>query len=335
MGLLVAYYDGLCVGYQGVLPGWLRTAKGLAKVYWGTGSYVLPEFRKRLVAVHLIRKLISLRKDLIVTYFNKSLADLLIGMHFQELPPLEYLTVRLDRLDCVTHQFRRLYGSEKRWPLLRRTADILARVSRRACYPPLRAAYCRSWAQRSERALKEIDWRQDPAGELTVDDRSIPDTTPGFGRDAEAINWMMTFPWIQENGPATNPPYFFSESYDLFRYMTLYLMDKDATQRGYMVLSRAIEKGERRLKVLDFRCGAEDYRSLFWLVSKFAAEFQADEIELPREFEQYAAGLPFGSVIMRKERRRYLCYPYAKDSPLSTALDTLTLRLTDGDSPFT
>ena len=80
VGLLVAYVGKQCVGYQGVLPGRLRTRDGISKVYWGTASYVLPEFRKRLVAVHLIRKLIALKKDIIVTYFNKPLADLFLGL---------------------------------------------------------------------------------------------------------------------------------------------------------------------------------------------------------------------------------------------------------------
>jgi hypothetical protein len=60
-----------------------------------------------------------------------------------------------------------------------------------------------------------------------------------------------------------------------------------------------------------------------------------DEIELPLEMESYAASLPFASLVMKREQRRYLCYPSSKDSPLALALPMLNLHLTDGDSPFT
>ena len=37
-GLLVAYSGDLCVGYQGVLPGILRTPSGNHKIYWCTAA---------------------------------------------------------------------------------------------------------------------------------------------------------------------------------------------------------------------------------------------------------------------------------------------------------
>ena len=76
-------------------------------------------------------------------------------------------------------------------------------------------------------------------------------------------------------------------------------------------------------------------RKLFWLACKYAAQFQADEIELPPQMEPFAASLPFARLVMKREQRRYLCYPASKDMPLALALPSLTLHLTDGDSPFT
>jgi hypothetical protein len=336
VGLLVAYIGDQCVGYQGILPGWLRTPNGPAKVYWGTASYVLPEFRKRMVAVQLIRKLISLRKDLLVTYFNKPLADLFKGLHFEEIPPLEYLAVRIDGLDVVSRPFRRFYRLQKRWPALRKIAEAAIRVSRRWCYPPIRAAYHWSLARRSDRALQNVRWQEVPLGKLSSDDAfGAPEAIPRFERDAKVINWMVEFPWIQDGGPVTHPSYFFSESYDSFRYFTRSLNDADGKQIGFVVLSRAVEKGTSKLKVLDFSCGQRDYRNLFWVVCEHAAQFQVDEIELPLQMEPYAASLPFASLVTKREQRRYLCYPYSKDSPLAIALPGLALHLTDGDGPFT
>ncbi len=336
VGLLVAYIGEQCVGYQGVLPGRLRTKDGIAKVYWGTASYVLPEFRKRMVAVQLIRKLISLRQDLIVTYFNKPLADLFLGLHFREIKPLEYVSIRVTALDLAGSPFHRFYRLQKRFPLLRKTAEHAIGFSRRSCYPPIRTGYHRTLLRRSERALRNVQWQELPEGKLAADGfRGSSGAVPGFERDATVIDWMVEFPWIRDGGAVTIPPYFFSESYELFRYFTVAFRCVDGNRRGFVVLSLAKEKGESKLKVLDYHCPREDYRSLFWLVCNHAARFEVDEIELPQRLEPYAASLPFASLVMKRERRRYVCYPYSQNSPLAGALDDLTLDLTDGDSPFT
>lgn len=336
VGLLVAYVGEQCVGYQGILPGWLRTPSGLAKVYWGTASYVLPEFRKRMVAVQLIRKLISLRKDLLVTYFNKPLADLLKGLHFEEIPPLEYIAVRMAGLDVASLPFQRFYRLQKRWPTLRKTAEGAVRLSRRLLYPSIRSAYYANVAKRCERALRNVRWQELPAGQLPPEAGfERYDVVASFERDSDVINWMVKTPWIQDGGAVTSPPYFFAESYDLFRYVTLSISGADGTPRGFLVLSRAVDQGTSKLKVLDFHCRKEDYGKLFWLVCRYASQFQSDEIELPLEMETCAAALHFASLVVKREQRRYLCYPFAKDSPLGLALPGLKLHLTDGDSPFT
>ena len=336
VGLLVAYVGSKCVGYHGVLPGRLRTRDGTAKIYWSTASYVLPEFRKRMVAVQLIRKLTSLKKDIVATYFNRPMADLFIGLHFQEIPALQYINMRLEGLDLVAYPFHRFYRLQKRWPFLRKTAEFALRLSRRWCYPPLRTAYYRNLTQLSEEALETVDWRAAPPGALlSPEDFGPPNPGANFERDADVINWMVQFPWIREQCEVAYPPYFFSESYELFRYFTLTIHGPDLKPRGFVVLSRAIERDRSKLKVLDFRCPQSEYKNVFWLVCKHAAQCQVDEIDLPLELELYAASLPFPSLVMKRLRRRYLCYPSAKDSPLATVLQDLKLQLTDGDSPFT
>jgi hypothetical protein len=244
--------------------------------------------------------------------------------------------MRVDGLNVVSYPFRRFYRLQKRWPVLRKTADAAIGLSRRWCYPPIRTAYYRSLARRSERALEDVRWQEVPPGKLSSTEHfDGPDGGASFERNGEVIKWMVEFPWIQNGGAITHPPYFFSESYDLFRYFTLAIDDADGKQRGFVVLSRAAEKGESKLKVLDFRCPPEDYGNLFALVCKHAAQFAVDEIELPLQLEPYAASLPLAPLVVRRERRRYLCYPSSADSPLATALPHIKLDLTDGDSPFT
>lgn len=336
VGLLVAYLDDQCVGYQGVLPGRLRTAQALAKVHWCTASYVVPEARKRMVGVQLIRKLIALRKDLIVTYFNRVFADVYKGLHFQEIEGLDYITVRPDRLDFIAYPFTRFYRLQKRIPALKKFAEGTIATSHRRFYPAIRNAYYQRLSRRAENALKHIQWREEANARL--DAAEIPGLDGSgarFERNAEVINWTIAYPWIQSGGEKSNPPYYFGEVYDFFRYYVLTLGDADSGRRGFVVLSIATENDETKLKVLDFRCRTEDYDKLFWLVCKYAAQFKADEMELPLEMAGEANPLPFGSIVFKKQNRRYLCYPSSKESPLAMALPNLKLELVDGDCPFT
>lgn len=335
VGLLVAYLDDQCVGYQGVLPGRLRTEEGLAKVYWCTASYVVPEARKRMVGVQLIRKLISLRKDLIVTYFNRVFADVYKGLHFQEIEGLDYVTVRPDRLDFVAYPFTRFYRLQKRFPALKKFAEGIIAASHRSFYPVIRRFYYTGLARRAEEALKGVGWSETPDARVPTGEAFNGGELRSFERTTEVINWTIACPWIQSGGARSNPPYYFGESYKMFRYYVLTLSDANGAASGFVVMSVATETGETKLKVLDFRCGREDYGKLFWLVCKYAARFKADEIELPVEMAEYADKMPFRSVVMKRENRRYLCYPSAKDSPLAKALPSLKLDLADGDCPFT
>jgi GNAT superfamily N-acetyltransferase len=335
VGLFVAYLDDQCVGYQGVLPGRLRTEDGLAKVYWCTASYVVPEARKRMVGVQLIRKLISLRQDLIVTYFNKVFADVYKGLHFQEIEGLDYVTVRPDRLDFVAYPFTRFYRLQKRLPALKKFAEGMIAASHRSFYPAVRRFYYTGLARRAEAELKAVRWTETPDARVPTGEPFNGGELRSFERNADVINWTIAYPWIQSGGAKSSPSYYFGESYEMFRYYVLTLNDANGTASGFVVLSVATESGEMKLKVLDFRAAGEDYGKLFWLVCKYAARFKADEIELPAEMSEYAARMPFGSIVMKRENRRYLCYPSAKDSPLAKALPSLKLDLADGDCPFT
>jgi GNAT superfamily N-acetyltransferase len=336
VGLLVAYFGDRCVGYQGVLPGKLRNSHGTAKVFWCTAAYVLPEFRKRMVAIQLVKKLVSLGKDIVLTGFDKVVADVFKGLHFREIQPLEYLSLRVDRLDLFSYPFRRFYRLKKRWPAFQNVAEAGIRFSRRRFHPAVRTSYYRMLDRRASKFLEGVRWEEARSvRSLSLNGAAAPNHETGFQRDLEAIDWMLEFPWIQDGPPPTRPLYYFSEAYDHFRYIVLTIKGTDGECRAFVVLSLTVEKGESKLKVLDFRGHPEDDKALFWLVCKHAAQHQVDEVELPLRMESQAASLPFASFVTKRESRRYLCYPSSKDSPLARAIPRLSLDLCDGDCAFT
>ena len=336
VGLLVAYSGELCVGYQGVLPGILRTPRGDHKVYWGTAAYVLPEFRKRMVAIQLIKKLVALKRDIVLTGFEKIVADVFKGLHFREVGPLEYITVRPDRLVFASFPFRRFYRLQKRWPALRKMSESALKLSRKYSYPVLRDAFHKSLSSRADKAIHGIKWRElNNVNPFCLNGSGASEKSPSFPREAAAINWMLDYPWIREGPPPTRPAYYFSESYNQFRNIVLDITDADGKSGGFVVLSLVVEKDESKLKVLDHHCIEENCATMFQLVCKQAARFKADVIELPLGFKEQAKLLPFASLVMKQEQRRYLCHPSSPDSPLAEAIGNLTLDLSDGDCAFT
>ena len=334
-GLLAAYIGDRCVGYQGIVPGLLRTTSGLSKVYWCTAAYVLPEFRKRMVAIQLIKKLTSLKKDIVLTGFDSVVADVFKGFHFQEIGPLRYCTLRPDRLDPFSYPFRRFYRLHKKWPVLRKLSESAIAMTRRLSYPGVRRAFYSSVARRAEKALGNVRWR-----ELSRVDGfdGVPCAEAGkphFERDSKAINWMLAYPWIREGAAPTRPPYYFSETYESFRYAVLAIDGREGCGSSGVTLSLLRDRGESKLKVLDLQCDKQDLDVIFWLICKYAAQHQADEIEMPAEFESRIALLPLGLTAMKREQRRYLCHPSSQSSPLAAALPDLALSLCDGDCAFT
>jgi len=324
------------VGYQGILPGRLRTRNGIAKVYWCTAAYVLPEFRKRMVAIQLIKKLKALRKDIVLTGFGKVVEDVFKGLHFKEIGFLEYITVRPDRLDLLSYPFTRFYRLRKKWSALQRIMESATGLSRSLFHRTLKSAFYRTVERRAQKALAGVQWSEVSRVEsLCGDSADEVSAKPGFERGPEIVNWMLAHPWIQDGPPPTRPPYYFSETYERFRYVPLAIKGSDGKCRSTLILSVVREKGESKLKVLDLDCQKQDFEAAFWLACIYAAREQADEIEVPAQFSAYATSLPLASFASSRGYRRYLCHPYAENSPLAEALSDLTLHLCDGDCAFT
>ena len=57
-GLIVAYFNGRCAGYIGLIPGLLRNNDEFSKVYWASTFYVAPQYRTAGVGLLLLKNLL-------------------------------------------------------------------------------------------------------------------------------------------------------------------------------------------------------------------------------------------------------------------------------------
>lgn len=289
-----------------------------------------------MVAIQLIKKLVGLKRDIVLTGFEQIVADVFKGLHFREVGPLEFITVRPDRLDFASYPFRRFYRLQKRWPALRKMSESALKLSRKYSYPVIRDAFYKSLSSRADKALDGVKWRElSSTNTFCLNGSDASEKGPSFPRGAATINWMLEYPWIREGPAPTRPAYYFSETYDQFRNIVLDIFDANGKSSGFVVLSLVVEKGESKLRVLDHHCGEENLASMFQLICKQAARFKVDVIELPLAFKEQLKLLPFASLVVTREQRRYLCHPSSPDSPLAEAIGSLTLDLSDGDCAFT
>ena len=62
----------------------------LGKIYWLTGLYVLPEYRSRMIAFRLMKRLLSLNQNLGASGYSRNAGRFLPKLGFQEAEPLPY-----------------------------------------------------------------------------------------------------------------------------------------------------------------------------------------------------------------------------------------------------
>jgi GNAT superfamily N-acetyltransferase len=321
VGLLVARCGGKIVGYSGLLPGRLRGPAGLTKVYYGTAQYVLPEYRRRLVAVALMKEVLSVASDYAATGFNSEGKGLCEGFGLPAMGPLVFyeldlrkwnpasLPLRLARRMLATSIKRLLYGS-----ILRAQSDL-----RRA-----------------------VRWVQVPEfGDTEAELIAARYEKPAFYRGVECVNWMLRDKWVVEPEQAEDRcrSYHFSNTRDVFRYLPLRVyLANEGRCLGFLILSVSADTRKRStvLKVLDFGCtDAWGYKHLTSIVVKYAAMHLADRVVLPCQLAESLQKLSSARALCSVQKRGYYWKASEARSPLARALPEIELNYCDGDCAFT
>ena len=299
LALLAALHENRCVGYHGLLPGWIKNKDRLSKIYWLVTFYLAAPFRGQGYGKRLVTEIQNTKVDLVTTGITAAAAGVYRSMGFRQLGELSYYQLRLDNVSILTDILETFKAREKTFKA-------------RWAYPlPAKA-------------------------QPVITGRS---STISFQRDLPTINWMIRNPWVVSRAQARNDVkhYHFSRVRDLFRFIPLEILAPDGKAcKGYLVLSVSRNKNKTILKVLDF--SFHNSKNIFiagLLAMKYARDYRADRLEYPAELAAFLGNLPDLIQMIKKKKRLYLFYPQSNCSPLSAGADNIELNYCDSDTAFT
>jgi GNAT superfamily N-acetyltransferase len=317
--LVVAYDAGNCVGYHGLLPGYLHDGSSYSKVYWLVTFFVNPSYRGKGIGKKLVEEIQNAGVDLVTTGITKGAEGVYRAAGFKQLGELAYLQLRLERL----HFLNSLHQGKNTW---------IYRLTKRIFY---------SFALRRSRSLEEkFKYRMvEQLNPQSISQANMQSSYPAFPRDVQTVNWMLAHPWVVSSNEAKKDVenYFFSRVREIFKIIALEIYSaRENLYKGFMVLSVSRKKRKTVIKILDFYFHEpNDYPVGSYLGMKFAKAYLADRLEYPAQFSGYYQRQPLLKRLIKNKKRLYLYYPKTGDSPLAVNASKIELNYCDADTAFT
>ena len=328
LALVVAFDRDRCIGYHGVLPGYLNTSAGRSKIYWLVTFYLDPDYRGRGCGKQLVQTIQETGVDLVATGLTQGAVGVYRSLGFSELGELPFGQLRLDRLQLANKatagtSLHRLLRSLDKWYYL---------PAKKRFY----GSACRGYRTPEHLRPESPDWQSPPQR----DSRSgQPGLAPSFERGPATIGWMLQYPWIVSRGDAGEDVqhYYFSRVRDRFEFVILELTDQNNEPgEDFVILSLSSNKNRTVVKVLDYRVGSDaDLDRLGYLVLDRARRVAADRIEYPASLDDFFRTRFESTSLLKRRKRLYLCYPGHAESPLVSVPDEVRLDYCDSDIPFT
>ncbi|MEE9495785.1 MAG: GNAT family N-acetyltransferase, partial [Desulfobacterales bacterium] len=292
VALFVAFSGNQCVGYHGLLPAIFNHGDNLDSVYWATTFYVAPDFRGQGIGKCLLEEIKNAKIDFIVTQMTESAERAYRSAGYQDIGTLGYFQLRVDRLDflagffdAITHLFRKKSSDPKHVP------PGLMRL-KRTVYNFIKKIFYQIVAGESHKQRGRFSWKvvdQINESRWGAWDKDLID--PAFFRGAQAVNWMLKYPWVVSRSDTITdmPNYYFSGVREIFRYVAIEISSPGAgLPQGFLVLSISHKKEKTRVKILDFYFNNPTDREIaVYLALKYAKVFLADRIEYPGSLEIY------------------------------------------------
>jgi GNAT superfamily N-acetyltransferase len=329
------------VGYFGIMPMRLRVGEHLYKTHWFTTWSVSPKVRGRGVGFELMREALTLKLDfLIVGSVHARRVCEKFG--FWEREPLQYYWIdpsgmgKLNPLTWVLRFLRKsvhLLKIDKEVRVVnaatRKLDASLSPLTRRLFYPlltwKLKPVLDRSVYKEVSQIRSELPPRLDPPN-------------AELQRGPEALNWMLSHPWVLETGqsPTENLDYYFSDTRPIHSFIALELYDPvGEIYNGFVVFSISQKGNNVALKILDYRVSdVSQYASILALAVHYGKRLNADILEIPDEVAGMLKGSLLGWILLIAKSRIYQCFPKSEESPLAKAWVDLELHLYDGDMAF-
>ncbi len=303
--LVVGYENNRCVGYHGVLPGYLSCEDGLSRIYWLVTFFLRPKCRGQGYGQQLVQEIQKTGVDLVTTGITHAAERVYRSVKFQTLGELVYYFINIDGSRELAPGFEQYNG----WEGL---GDVK-----------------RNYEAREVRTI----------GQLADHRAGQPALLPVFLRDLEVQNWMLQHPWVVSRNDAKSDVenYYFSIVRDCFGFIALEFYAQDGNQPvGYMILSVSSRKSKTVLKILDISLqDPEDYPVAAYTGMQYAKTYQAQRLEFPTQLGPFFRKQPLLENLIKKKRRLYLYYPGHADSPLAQNASRIELNYCDGDTAFT
>jgi hypothetical protein len=338
IGLLTAYLDNKCIGYLGMMPGWLRIKDTINKVYWLSTWYVPPKFRKISVGISLILEARALNYDLIVCGMSAVAKKVYKALRFKQLGVINFYQIKLYLLDPVNLTFRLVRKIIRHWKDQFEIPYWLIRISK-PIYYPINKLLLGLISSNFKIFLEDVVYKEvsEIPKHSTIDEDL---DSVGFYRNHEILNWMLKYKWTTTKDKLEKKDYnyFFAEIRDEFKFTAMEVYSKnEESRKGFLILSFSIESLDRILKILDFRfSNTEDYSYILPIAFKYAEHHLANMIEIPQELYEFLPANRITKFVTQEKERTYLVYPKNKKSPLyDLDKNNLDLSYCDGDMAFT
>lgn len=328
VGLLVALLDNECVGYLGIMPGLLKTAAGVTKVYWFCTFFVERSYRQKGCGAALIKEAFGLGYDFVVSSMSAQSDRAFRKAGMREFGTLSYYALDLRRLNPASLVFRLFRSLMRRAGFELRFLTRAARACDKLLLPPLSSCFYAALAPALKKQTTLIRWfSQQPAIETNIA-RADSGQACAFIRNNKTLSWMLAFPWTvaKKNAAADDASYFFTAMTESSDFE---LMSSKAS--GFMLLSCSLSAGHRVVRLLDSSASSDAAAAM---LLRHARARRAWGLECSRDIGLSLRRILLMRLCLKARQRHYLFYPAGPDSPLSRASNCIRLDYCDGENPF-
>jgi hypothetical protein len=331
--------DEEVVGYFGILPLLLRHGSDYHKVHWFTTWNVSSKVRGRGIGGRLMAEALTLGQDfLIVGSVHARRVCQQYG--FWEREPLIYYWLdpsgmsQLNPLVWLRRGYRKFLRILKIKKQVEINSPLTESLANRLT--PLTRGWFSSRLEKLESELSE-GFRFQEVDQIHAEPPKPPHRPETeLYRGIDAVNWMLTYPWVVESGQSVTEKmdYYFSDARPMYRLIAIEVYNPEDKYLGFVVYSIS-QKGEKvSLKTCDFRFAQPSYERIgLALALRYGREYSATTIELPAEIAAYLPSNLKKALLQYKERI-YQCMPKSDDSPLAQLWPEISLHLYDGDMAF-
>lgn len=237
--LIVAFDGNRVVGYQGILPDWIRVGGGKQKIGWLSTWWVDPRNEFRWLSTRLLVKATHLYDDNIGVSAFTSAAERVYKASgkFSVLRHVQGFTLALRRTHCEGRRGLDT-GSSSLKSILRATRIVILNT--------LAKKEARRWRATCPSRFDDVGiesiFRVDDEARAFIDEKNNDDLT---GKSGDDFDWIMRYPWVLPSPveDVTDQRYYFS-----------------STSRNFSIRSVKVHRGSCMIGFVVFKQRDEDLR---------------------------------------------------------------------------